>query len=161
MGIFKYNVVDFKKINLKGITKFSEKFDAKINMSVKMAANGIGIKVYDEDTKASICTYGVKALTEEDKLKIVGDKHDEKSEADCIYMKCDHELTVKINGADEYKLAYLLAMYISSCTEMVLLNYMTKDVITSVRLKQFDKKRINLLTEQFRLREKKGHEIKK
>ena len=129
MGIFKYNVVDFKKISLKGITKFSEKFDSKINMSVKMDSNGIGIKVYDEDTKASICTYGVRELTKEEKDKTMNGKYDENNDVDRIYMKCDYELTVKTNGADEFKLAYLLAMYISSCTEMVLLNFMTKEVI--------------------------------
>ena len=161
MGIFKYNVVDFKKINLKGITKFSEKFDSKINMSVKMDSNGIGIKVYDEDTKASICTYGVRELTKEEKEKIIGDKYNEKNDVDRIYMNCDYELTIKTNGADEFRLAYLLAMYISSCTEMVLLNYMTKEALPSIELKKYDKKKLNIITEQFRLREKYGPNIKK
>lgn len=161
MGIFKYNVVDFKKINLKGIAKFSEKFGSKINMSVKMDSNGIGIKVYDEDTKASICTYGVRELTKAEKEKIINGKYDENNDVDRIYMKCDYELTVKTNGADEFKLAYLLALFISSCTEMVLLNFMTRDAIPSVELKKYDKKKLNLIVEQFRLREKYGPEIKK
>ena len=161
MGIFKYNVVDFKKINLKGITKFSEKFDSKINMSVKMDSNGIGIKVYDEDTKASICTYGVRELTKEEKEKTMADTYDENNDVDRIYMNCDYELTIKTNGVDEFKLAYLLAMYISSCTEMVLLNFITKEAIASVKLKKYDKKKLNTITEQFRLREKYGADIKK
>lgn len=161
MGVFKYNVVDFKKINLKGITKFSEKFDSKINMSVKMDSNGIGIKVYDEDTKASICTYGVRELTKEEKEKIMSGKYDENNDVDRIYMSCDYELTIKTNGADEFRLAYLLAMYISSCTEMVLLNFMTKEAISSVELKKYDKKKLNILVEQLRLREKYGPDIRK
>lgn len=158
---FKLDVVDFKKINLKGITKFCEKYNANVKMSVKMDSNGIGIKIYDEDRKTSICTYGVRNLTQQEKEKIVGDSYNENDEMDRIYMRADHELSLQSKNENELRLVYLFAMYISSYTDMLLLNFNSKEVISSTQLKEVNTKMLESWITQYSLRKKYVPELKK
>ena len=158
---FKLDVVDFKKINLKSITKFCEKYNANVKMSVKMDSNGIGIKIYDEDRKTSICTYGVRNLTQQEKKEIVGDSYNENDEMDRIYMRADHELSLQAKNENELRLVYLFAMYISSYTDMLLLNFNSKEVISSTQLKEVNTKMLESWITQYSLRKKYVPELKK
>lgn len=158
MTVFRYSVVNFKKINLKGITKFCEKFNADVKMSVKMDSNGIGIKIFDENSKASICTYGVREITKEDKEKFISEENDD---FDQIYADCDYDLSIKTENENEIKLAYLFGMYIASCTRMFLVNIETGEAITGEKLLEIDEKKLNRWIEQYKLRDKYIPEIAK
>ena len=151
---FRFYIVDFKKINLKGITRFCNKYNCCVKMSVKMDSNGIGIKIYDENRKSSISIYDVRELTAEDKETVVGDLYDNEDLIENVYCQCDHELLIDANSSDEIRLVYLFAMYIASCTDLVLIDMSTQQMLIGRDLKKADKKMLERWAEQYDIKMK-------
>ncbi|MBQ2909567.1 MAG: hypothetical protein IJE53_02045 [Bacilli bacterium] len=158
---FRFYVVDFKKIDLKGITKFCNKYNCSVKMSVKMDSNGIGIKIYDEGRKCSVSIYDVRALDEEDKKMVIGNEYDNEDLIENVYIKCDHELSIDAESSDEIRLIYLFAMYIASCSDLVLLNLSTQQMLIGRDFKKMDKKVLEKWAKQYDIRMKYFFDIKK
>lgn len=158
---FRFYIVDFKKINLKGITRFCNKYNCCVKMSVKMDSNGIGIKIFDENRKCSITLYDVRELTAEDKETVVGDLYDNEDLIENVYCQCDHELLIDANSSDEIRLVYLFAMYIASCTDLVLIDMSTQQMLIGRDLKKADKKMLERWAEQYDIKMKYMKDIRK
>ncbi len=138
--IFKFCVANFKKINLKGISTFCKKYKSNVKMSIKMDSKGIGLKVFDEDRNASICAYGVEKI-EKDKALNVNDENI----VERTFDKCDYQFYIETKSADELRLVYLLAMYFANDGEMLLVDTVTKNVLTYKMLREFDLKKVERL----------------
>ena len=138
--IFKFCVANFKKINLKGISSFCKKYKSNVKMSVKMDSKGIGLKVFDEDRNASICAYGVEKIEKDMDFPV-----NEANIIECIFDKCDYQFYIESKSADELRLVYLLAMYFASDGEMMLVDTVTKQILTYKKLREFDLKKLERL----------------
>ena len=151
--VFKFCVADFKKINLKGINSFCKKYKANVQMSVKMDSKGIGIKIFDSNRNASICTYGVSEIEKEENVKVNKDDIVEKT-----FLKCDHSFYVEVKSADELRLVYLFAMYLASLGEMILINSATHQTYLYKDLKKVDCEKLEMWVGQYEISEKYNHD---
>lgn len=157
--ILRYNVVDFKKLNLKGFTKFCLEYGYNVEMSVKMDATGLGIKIYEKEKKVGIFTQYAKTISEEDKNNLVGVEEDDPFYD--IYKRCDYEFGINVSSAEELKLAYAFAIYISNNTELALINYDNGSLMITDDLKGLSSDEINLLCEKFKIKLKYSSEAEK
>lgn len=160
--VLRYNVVNFKNLNLKGFTKFCSKYGYKAAMSVKMDSTGVGVKIYDKNKKIGISTSFAKDLSKVKKdLFLEENCSDEEILVYKIYAQCDYEFSICVKNSEEYNLAYIFAIYIAYNTDIILTNYDTKVIMITEELKNISEEELEKLVEQYKIRSKYIPEIDK
>lgn len=159
--VLRYNIVEFKKLNLKGFTKFCLEYGYKVEMSVRMDASGLGIKMYDKERNVGIFTQYAKAITDEDKKSLLEENYDEHDAFYDVYKRCDYEFGINISSVDELKLAYIFAIYISNNTELTLINYDNGTLMDTEGLRKISNDELELLCDKFKIKLKYAGEIEK
>lgn len=142
--LLSYIVSDFEKINFKGITKFCKRLNYNVKATVKMDSNGVHITILDEDKNVGINIVGVHDNVREKESVDVEHQDDNETEFTSILNKCKHSFFIEVLTENEIRLCYLLAMYISSDMDLILMNmtagnkYMTHVDFKDLEVKQLE-----------------------
>ena len=78
-----------------------------------------------------------------------------------IYAQCDYEFSIYVERPEEYKLAYIFAIYIACNTDIILINYETEVIVITEELKSLSEDELEKLVEQYKIRNKYIPEIDK